>query len=78
MKAEGMPMANLYIYPKSGEPSSVPLAGQRVTIGRASTNDIVLSDQFSSGCHAVVVPTESGYAIITPRRDGYEIVPGNK
>ncbi|MGE5742177.1 MAG: FHA domain-containing protein, partial [Candidatus Aminicenantes bacterium RBG_16_66_30] len=59
-----MPMANLYIYPKSGEPSSVPLAGQRVTIGRASTNDIVLSDQFSSGCHAVVVPTERGYALV--------------
>ena len=59
-----MPMANLYIYPKSGEPSSVPLAGQRVTIGRASTNDIVLSDQFSSGCHAAVVPTERGYALV--------------
>ena len=59
-----MPMANLYIYPKTGEPSTFPLAGQRVTIGRASTNDIVLSDQFSSSCHAVVVPTERGYALV--------------
>ncbi len=57
-------MANLYIYPKSGEPSSFPLAGLRVTIGRASTNDIVLSDQFSSSCHAVVVPTGRGYSLV--------------
>ena len=57
-------MANLYIYPKSGEPSTFPLGPKRVTIGRASSNDIVLSDQFSSGCHAVVSPTERGYALI--------------
>jgi len=59
-----MPMANLYIYPKTGEPSSFPLGARRVTIGRGSTNDIVLSDQFSSGCHAVVAPTERGYALV--------------
>src|SRR5512137_564027 len=64
MKAESMSMANLYIYPKAGEPSMFPLSANRVTIGRASSNDIVLSDQFSSGCHAVVVPTERGYALI--------------
>lgn len=57
-------MPNLYIYPKSGEPSSYPLGGARVTIGRSSANDIVLSDQFSSGCHAVIAPTERGYALI--------------
>src|SRR5665647_882237 len=57
-------MANLYIYPKTGEPSTFPMAGQRVTIGLASANDIVLSDQFSSGCHAVIVPTERGYALV--------------
>src|SRR5512143_753000 len=57
-------MANLYIYPKTGDPSVVPLGGRRVTIGRASSNDIVLSDQFSSGCHAAVVPTERGYALV--------------
>jgi len=57
-------MAILYIYPKIGEPSTFPLGPQRVTIGRASTNDIVLSDQFSSGCHAVIVPAERGYTLI--------------
>jgi len=57
-------MAILYIYPKSGEPSTYPLGRDRVQIGRASANDIVLSDQFSSGCHAVIVPTEGGYALV--------------
>ena len=57
-------MANLYIYPKTGEPSTFPLGQRQVTIGRSAANDIVLSDQFSSGCHAVVVPTERGYALI--------------
>jgi phosphoserine phosphatase RsbU/P len=57
-------MALLYIYPKTGEPTTFPLGGRRVTIGRASSNDIVLSDQFSSGCHAVVVPTERGFALV--------------
>jgi sigma-B regulation protein RsbU (phosphoserine phosphatase) len=57
-------MVNLYIYPKSGEPSTFPLGSRRVTIGRASTNDIVLSDQYSSGCHSVIAPTEKGYALL--------------
>jgi sigma-B regulation protein RsbU (phosphoserine phosphatase) len=57
-------MANLYIYPKTGEPSAFPLGPRRVTIGRAAANDIVLSDQFSSSCHAVIAPTERGYALV--------------
>jgi sigma-B regulation protein RsbU (phosphoserine phosphatase) len=57
-------MANLYIYPKGGEPSTYPLSSRRVTIGRAATNDIVLSDQYSSGLHAVIAPTDRGYALI--------------
>ncbi len=57
-------MPNLYIYPKTGEPSVFPLGGGRTVIGRSSANDIVLSDQFSSGVHAVIAPTERGYALI--------------
>jgi len=57
-------MANLYIYPKGGEPSTYPLAARRVTIGRASSNDIVLSDQYSSGLHAVIAPSEKGFVLI--------------
>lgn len=61
---EGMRMVQLFIYPKTGDPSTLPLGAERVTIGRAATNDIVLSDQFSSGCHAVIAPTERGYALL--------------
>src|SRR5512135_3440552 len=57
-------MAILYIYPKTGDPSTFPLGPKRVTIGRASSNDIVLSDQFSSGCHAVVAATARGYSLV--------------
>ena len=35
-----------------------------MTIGRASTNDIVLSDQYSSGVHAILAPSEKGYVLI--------------
>jgi sigma-B regulation protein RsbU (phosphoserine phosphatase) len=57
-------MAQLYIYPKTGESSTYPLGSRRATIGRASTNDIILSDQYSSGVHAAIVPTEKGYALV--------------
>jgi len=57
-------MAILYIYPKVGEPTTYPLGAGRVSIGRASSNDIVLSDQFSSAVHAVIVQTARGYALI--------------
>ncbi|MCX6569445.1 MAG: SpoIIE family protein phosphatase [Candidatus Aminicenantes bacterium] len=61
---EGMRMVQLFIYPKTGEPSTFALGAKRVSIGRAATNDIVLSDQFSSGCHAVIAPTEQGYTLL--------------
>jgi sigma-B regulation protein RsbU (phosphoserine phosphatase) len=62
--SEGMRMVQLFIYPKTGDPSAFPLGAKRVSIGRAASNDIVLSDQFSSGCHAVIAPTERGYALL--------------
>ena len=61
---EGKPMAQLYIYPKTGEPFTFALGGRKVSIGRAPANDIVLVDQFSSSCHAVIAPTERGYALL--------------
>ena len=56
-------MTELYIYPKKGDVSIFPLGRKKITLGRAATSDIVLGDQFSSGCHAIIVPTERGYAI---------------
>jgi sigma-B regulation protein RsbU (phosphoserine phosphatase) len=56
-------MTELFIRPKKGEPFSFALGEEKVCLGRASNNDIVLSDLYSSGCHALIVPTDKGYAI---------------
>jgi sigma-B regulation protein RsbU (phosphoserine phosphatase) len=56
-------MTELFIRPKKGDPFSFALGDEKVCLGRASNNDIVLSDLYSSGCHALIVPTEKGYAI---------------
>jgi sigma-B regulation protein RsbU (phosphoserine phosphatase) len=56
-------MPDLFIYPKKGDGSTFPLGRKQVRIGRTSTNDIVLPDQFTSSCHAIISATESGYAI---------------
>lgn len=57
-------MAELFVYPKKEEPYSFTLGTKRVTLGRASSNDLVFNDQFSSGCHAAIFPAEKGYAIL--------------
>ncbi len=56
-------MAQLYIYPKKGDAFTYTLGPKRITLGRAATNDLVLNDQFSSGCHAAIVPTAKGFAL---------------
>jgi len=56
-------MAELFVYPKGGEPFTVPLGAKRITVGRASTCDIPLGDQYSSGCHAAFVPGDSGCSV---------------
>jgi sigma-B regulation protein RsbU (phosphoserine phosphatase) len=56
-------MTELFIRPKKGEPFSFTLGDQKVCLGRAANNDIVLTDLYSSGCHALIVPTEKGFAI---------------
>jgi len=63
-ESEGTRMAQLYIYPKTGESYTFPLGAKRISLGRAPTNDIVLVDQFSSGCHAYIAPSERGYVLL--------------
>ena len=60
----GTPMAELFVYPKTGDPHTLSLGSEKITIGRAATNQLVLSDQFSSGCHASIFPTERGYTLL--------------
>jgi serine phosphatase RsbU (regulator of sigma subunit) len=56
-------MSDLHIYPKKGEAFVITLGRKKVTLGRASSCDIPLSDQFSSGCHVAILPAEKGYAV---------------
>jgi serine phosphatase RsbU (regulator of sigma subunit) len=56
-------MTDLFIYPKKGEPWKCPLGQKKISIGRSPTNDIVLPDQFTSGCHATISATDAGYVL---------------
>jgi len=56
-------MPELFIQPKKGEAFSYILGEREVRLGRSATNDIVLTDLYSSSCHAVILPAEEGYAI---------------
>jgi serine phosphatase RsbU (regulator of sigma subunit) len=56
-------MTDLFIYPKKGDGSTFPLGRKAIRIGRASTNDIVLPDQFTSSCHAIITAMEAGYTL---------------
>jgi sigma-B regulation protein RsbU (phosphoserine phosphatase) len=56
-------MPILFVYPKKGEAFEFALSGQSICLGRSLSNDIVISDQFSSGCHAMIVPKGDGYVV---------------
>jgi len=56
-------MTKLFVYPGKGEGFVFNLKGEKVSIGRLSDNDIPIDDAYSSGHHAVILPTQSGYAI---------------
>ena len=56
-------MPQLFIYPKKGGVSKFSVGAKKVCMGRSTTNDLVLDDQFSSGCHAIIVPTDRGYVL---------------
>jgi sigma-B regulation protein RsbU (phosphoserine phosphatase) len=56
-------MTELFIYPKKGDRWTFPLGQKKVSIGRSPTNDIVLPDQFTSSCHAIISATAAGYTL---------------
>jgi len=58
-----MPMPVLFIYPKHGIACTFTMGSKKICLGNASNNDIVLFDQFSSRCHAVICPAANGYVI---------------
>ncbi|MBM3297243.1 MAG: FHA domain-containing protein, partial [Candidatus Aminicenantes bacterium] len=56
-------MATLYVYPKRGEPFTLPLEGDKITFGRSADNTLPLSDPFSSGRHAVLTIDEGRFRV---------------
>ncbi|MBM3310313.1 MAG: FHA domain-containing protein [Candidatus Aminicenantes bacterium] len=56
-------MATLFVYPKQGEPSTLTIDQEAITIGRAADNTIVLTDPFCSSRHAVIYRTAAGFAV---------------
>jgi len=56
-------MPTLYVYPKQGPPSTLPLDKDAITVGRSADNDVVLVDPFCSGRHAVIFRTPTGFGV---------------
>ena len=56
-------MATLYIYPKQGDPYSIPLKDGAIGLGRAADNDVPIPDPFCSSHHALIVPSDTGFAV---------------
>lgn len=56
-------MATLYVYPKRGEPFTLPLEGDKVTFGRGADNTLPLPDPFCSSHHAVLTVEEGSFRV---------------
>lgn len=59
----GTVLANLDIYYKDGTSLRVPITSSRITIGRGSTNNVVLADPTSSAVHAEISISDKGYLL---------------
>ncbi|MFY8221876.1 MAG: FHA domain-containing protein, partial [Pirellulales bacterium] len=49
--------------PQGGESVARLVAGQRLTLGRAPTNHVVIHDERASRLHAEIIPTAVGWSI---------------
>lgn len=57
-------MADLFVYPKEGEPFAYLTDKDRTLIGRAADNDLALSDQFCSSHHAALIRRGEKHTIV--------------
>jgi serine phosphatase RsbU (regulator of sigma subunit) len=71
-------MPILYVYPKKGELFHFPLKKQKISVGRSADNDISIHDPFSSGHHALIYPSETGYAVRDNNSKNGTFLNGNK
>jgi serine phosphatase RsbU (regulator of sigma subunit) len=56
-------MPRLFVYPKKGDSFWHTLKRERTLIGRSEDNNLALPDPFSSGHHAVITPSDSGFYV---------------
>jgi len=56
-------MPKLHVYPKRGEVLHFMLKDKKISLGRASDNDIPIADPFCSSRHAFISPSDTGYMI---------------
>jgi serine phosphatase RsbU (regulator of sigma subunit) len=56
-------MADLFVYPKEGEPFAYLTDKDRTLIGRSADNDLGLADQFCSSHHAALIRRGEKYTI---------------
>jgi predicted component of type VI protein secretion system len=56
-------MPRIFVYPKKGDTFWYTLKKEKISIGRSEDNDITLPDAFSSGHHALIYPSNGGFAV---------------
>lgn len=71
-------MPILYVYPKKGEFFRFPLKKKKISVGRSADNDISIHDPFSSGHHALIYPSETGYVVRDNNSKNGAFLNGNK
>ena len=54
-------MPSLYVITGDGQISNFPILKQKITIGRSTSNDLILSDHTVSRHHAEILETKKGY-----------------
>jgi serine phosphatase RsbU (regulator of sigma subunit)/pSer/pThr/pTyr-binding forkhead associated (FHA) protein len=57
-------MPRIFVYPRKGNFFQLALEEKKISIGRSSTNDIVIEDPYSSNLHAFIYPAEAGYRLV--------------
>jgi sigma-B regulation protein RsbU (phosphoserine phosphatase) len=56
-------MPRLFVYSRKGKFLQFSLKAEKITLGRSSANDIVITDPYSSNLHAFIYPSDKGYIL---------------
>jgi len=56
-------MPRLFVYSRKGKFSQLSLKEKKITLGRSSANDVIITDPYSSNLHAFIYLSDSGYVL---------------